>query len=143
MLINLIFFDILHIKRSSPSLVLEPFLRLSEYFGDHDIKDNATKSFPGGHGFVMPYFAIFSMKFFPKRIFLVTWIVAIFFCLPRLMSGAHWITDIIFSTMLAYFCANIVICTPLYSMWVNALANRFRSFSSSYKKIIKACGISR
>ena len=142
-LVSSIFFDILHIKRDSPSLVLEPFFRLSEYFGDNNVKDCSAKSFPGGHGFAMPYIAIFSMKFVPKRISLVTWVVAIFFCLPRLMSGAHWATDIVFSIMFAYFCVNIVVCTPLYSIWVNGLANRFRSLPSFYKKIIKALDVSR
>lgn len=137
-LIDSIFFDILHIKRSSPSLVLEPFLRLSEYFADKSIKDSSRGSFPGGHGFAMPYFAIFSMKFAPRRIAIVTWIFAIFFCIPRLVSGAHWITGVIFAIMLAYFCANVVVCTPLYSIWVNDLTSIWSKVSSFYKKITKA-----
>ena len=136
-LIDSLFFDILMVKRSSPSLVLDPFLRLSEYFGDQHIKDHSIKSFPGGHGFAMPYFAIFSMKFVSRRISIVTWIVSIFFCMPRLMSGAHWATDIIFSVMLAYFFANVVTATPLYSIWANYILKFLDRAVYLYKKVTK------
>lgn len=119
LLINFVFHDLTNTERFSPSLVLKPFLRLSEYFNDSDIKDLSKRSFPGGHGFAMFYWIFFSSKFVPKKIFIPTVFVGIFLCVPRFMSGAHWISDIAFAGMLAYAYVGTMIWTPLYSTSVN------------------------
>ena len=45
-----------------------------------------------------------------------------FFCIPRIMSGAHWVTDVLFAGMLAFFYVNTITATPLYSICVNFIA---------------------
>lgn len=133
-LINFIFHDLMTTDRFSPSLIIKPFLRLSEYFNDPDIKDMSKRSFPSGHGFAMFYWIFFTAKFAPRRIFIPTVIIGIFLCAPRFMSGAHWISDIVFSGMLAYAYAGTMIWTPLYSTSVNYIIKSLQLLIALYKK---------
>lgn len=92
---------LMHIKRNSPSLVLTPFVKLSEVLQDPNIKDASKYSFLGGHAFAMIYWASFSCFCAPKRIAILGMFVAILLCLPRLFSGAHWFSDVLFAAILA------------------------------------------
>ncbi len=134
-LINFIFHDLMTTDRFSPSLVLKPFLKLSEYFNDSDIKDLSKRSFPGGHGFAMFYWIFFSSKFVPRKIFIPTIIVGVFLCIPRFMSGAHWISDIIFAAMLAYAYVGTMIWTPLYSYSLNHIIKLLQQVQTFYKRL--------
>ncbi len=82
-------------QRISPSLELKPAHRLSLLIPDIKAKDSSGNSFPGDHGMVLSlwtgYFFIYAGK---TRGFLVL-IIAILFTMPRVVSGAHWLTDII------------------------------------------------
>ncbi len=98
------FHDFLILARHSPSLVLEPSLRLSVQLQDPNIKDISRHCFPGGHAFALLYWALFSLMLSPKRIGIFGLIFALFLCLPRLFSGAHWMSDIVFSGLLAFAC---------------------------------------
>lgn len=132
--VHAVFFDGLLLYRNSPSLSLEPFLRLSEYLENGGVKDASHRSFPGGHGFAMFYWAFFFTRFIPRRLALVTWAVAIFFCLPRIMSGAHWASDIIFAGMLAYFIVNAMCSTPLYGICMRYVSSFIQTLVFNYKK---------
>ena len=89
------------IKRLSPSLVLKPVIKLSQVLQNPAIKDTSTSSFPSGHAFAMIYWGSFNLIVAPRYIGLFGIIFASFFCLPRLFSGAHWFSDILFSVVLA------------------------------------------
>jgi membrane-associated phospholipid phosphatase len=84
-------------QRPSASLVVEGAARLTELFPDWeerwDMKDSATRSFPGDHASVLLIWAMF-MSFFARnwRLLLV-WSMAVIFMLPRLVAGAHWGSD--------------------------------------------------
>ncbi|HZX17565.1 MAG TPA: phosphatase PAP2 family protein [Pseudomonas sp.] len=84
-------------QRQSPSLVVEGTARLTELFPDWEerwnMKDSATRSFPGDHASVLLIWAMF-MSFFARnwRLLLV-WSMAVIFMLPRLVAGAHWASD--------------------------------------------------
>ncbi|HEX5843643.1 MAG TPA: phosphatase PAP2 family protein [Pseudomonas sp.] len=84
-------------QRPSASLVVEGAARLTELFpsGEErwDMKDSATRSFPGDHASVLLIWAMF-MSFFARnwRLLLV-WTMALIFMLPRLVAGAHWGSD--------------------------------------------------
>jgi membrane-associated phospholipid phosphatase len=83
-------------QRPSASLVVEGAARLTELFPTWeerwDMKDSATRSFPGDHASVLLW-AMF-MSFFARnwRLLLV-WSMAVVFMLPRLVAGAHWGSD--------------------------------------------------
>ncbi|WP_445938770.1 phosphatase PAP2 family protein [Pseudomonas sp.] len=84
-------------QRPSASLVVEGAARLTELFPTWeerwDLKDSATRSFPGDHASVLLIWAMF-MSFFARnwRLLLV-WSMAAIFMLPRLVAGAHWGSD--------------------------------------------------
>lgn len=84
-------------QRPSASLVVEGAARLTELFPTWeerwDMKDSATRSFPGDHASVLLIWAMF-MSFFARnwRLLLV-WTMAVIFMLPRLVAGAHWGSD--------------------------------------------------
>lgn len=84
-------------QRPSASLVVEGAARLTELFPSWeerwDMKDSASRSFPGDHASVLLIWAMF-MSFFARnwRLLLV-WTMAVIFMLPRLVAGAHWVSD--------------------------------------------------
>ena len=98
------FHDFLKLARYSPSLVLTPSIRLSAVLQDPNIKDASQNCFPGGHAFALLYWALFSLYLSPRRIGVLGLIFVLFLCLPRLFSGAHWMSDKVFSALLALAC---------------------------------------
>ena len=84
-------------QRPSASLVVEGAARLTELFPGWeerwDMKDSASRSFPGDHASVLLLWAMF-MTFFARtwRLLLV-WAMAMLFTMPRLVAGAHWGSD--------------------------------------------------
>lgn len=84
-------------QRPSASLVVEGSARLTEMFPAWeerwDLKDSASRSFPGDHASVLLIWAYF-MSFFARgwRLALV-WSIAVIGMLPRLVAGAHWGSD--------------------------------------------------
>lgn len=72
----------------------ESVLRVSELSG-WPAKDWSSSSFPGDHGMFLIIFSFFMFRYFGMRAFLKSLAVIIVFSLPRIMSGAHWVTDIL------------------------------------------------
>ncbi|MES1927060.1 phosphatase PAP2 family protein [Salinisphaera sp. T31B1] len=101
------------ISRDSPSLVLEPFTRLSEQV-DFAVKDHSPKSFPGDHATVVAVFTFLLWFFAGPRYGLVSALLAALLVLPRLVSGAHWTTDVVVGGVgTALVTVPMVIFTPL------------------------------
>lgn len=98
-LINrLLYKDLLSLRRSSPALVIENCFRLSEALPWLEIKDVTTKSFPGDHATSALLFAITYAFFAGKKWGTAAIFYAIFLCLPRLIAGAHWLSDLVIGT---------------------------------------------
>jgi len=70
-----------------------PIFRASELTG-WPCKDLASSSFPGDHGMFLLIFVSFSLRYLGRRSFLAALAVFFVFSLPRIMSGAHWFTDV-------------------------------------------------
>ncbi len=62
-------------------------------------KDWSSTSFPGDHGMVLILFSLYMFRYLKKRAFLAAVAVIVLFSLPRIMSGAHWITDLLVGSM--------------------------------------------
>ena len=73
--------------------IKEPVNFVSRMTGWH-VKDRSVTSFPGDHGMMLLIFTSFMGKYFGKKAFLSGLQVFLVFSLPRIMSGAHWFTDI-------------------------------------------------
>ncbi len=104
----------LHVTRDSPSLVLQPVLKLSTLLNNSNIKDTSTHSFPGGHAFALVYWASFTRLCAPKKIATLGISISLILCLARLFSGAHWFSDVLFSSLLALVWLGWTLQAPIY-----------------------------
>lgn len=87
------FCDWIDLQVIGPSLVLSPVVRLSELFPSIPLKDASTSSFPGDHATVL--FAWAGFVLMGSRGW-KSWLAAgipLVLVLPRLFSGAHWLSD--------------------------------------------------
>ncbi len=71
-----------------------PVLRVSELTG-WPAKDWSSTSFPGDHGMMLLIFTFYMLRYFGKKAFAASLLVVVIFSMPRIMSGAHWLTDVV------------------------------------------------
>jgi membrane-associated phospholipid phosphatase len=104
------------LPRLSPSLVVEDCVRLSKEIPWMKIKDSSSKSFPGDHGTTAVLFAASFFYLARKRLGLFACLYAAFLCMPRLIAGAHWLSDILVgSGCIALLFLSTAFCTPLFT----------------------------
>ena len=90
----------LGVSRLSPSLVLDNPVLLSEIFNNKLIKDSSLCCFPSGHALALTYWLCFSVLYMPKSMKFIISLIILFLLFPRVVSGAHWISDVVFSALL-------------------------------------------
>ena len=113
---------LLDFDRQSPSLILEPVYRLSELAAWTKPKDASGNSFPGDHSTVMVFWTGFLIYFAGWRIGMASFIVALLFVLPRMVSGAHWATDVIVGAgTIAFLGLSFGLGSPLVGKIINKL----------------------
>lgn len=83
----------LPIERPSATAQFPEALRLSQLVPEIPTKDFSSDSFPGDHGLVLLICAGYALAYLPMRYGLLALLFMVLFTLPRLMSGAHWVTD--------------------------------------------------
>jgi membrane-associated phospholipid phosphatase len=101
---------------------------------DIPTKDFSSDSFPGDHGLVLLLCAGFAMIYLPLPHGLLALMFMVLFTLPRLMSGAHWVTDeIVGALSLGLIALSWLFATPLHQVilgWfqrqVDRLFNRIK-----------------
>lgn len=111
---HFIFRDVLAMQRLSPSLVLTPKVILSEVLNIPTLKVASDNCFPAGHALVAIYWAKFSSAYAKVWVQKIIIIATILLILPRLFSGAHWLSDIVFTIFYALICYEIAINTKLF-----------------------------
>ena len=86
-----------HWRRASPSLVISDAVRLTTLFPDWEanwyLKDSSEKCFPGDHASVLLIWAMLASGFARGWKLILVWAITLFFMLPRLVAGAHWLSD--------------------------------------------------
>jgi len=83
------------LPRRSATYVFENTIRLDQIFPDINSKITSKDSFPGDHATVMIFFAIF-ISYYAGRIYGgLCFLLALIFIMPRLIGGAHWLSDIL------------------------------------------------
>lgn len=87
------FDSLIPIHHASPTYAFEGANRLTQ-LTDIVTKDASRDSFPGDHGMMLMIFAAFIARYFGRRAFAAAVVLVVVFSLPRIMSGAHWFTDI-------------------------------------------------
>lgn len=81
------------VVRPSPTLTFEHIHRVRDLL-PVSTKDASGDSFPGDHGMMLLIFAGFMLRYFGRRAFAMALVIVVVFSLPRMMSGAHWFTDV-------------------------------------------------
>ena len=117
---KLLITKIFHIYRESPTLVLGQGESLAKAFPFLNNKDASVQSFPGDHAtrIFLVSFLMFSQC--RKEIAWTGFLSGLIFVLPRLFSGAHWLTDIIFGALvIATLVWTFSIHTPMRKAFVN------------------------
>jgi len=122
--INQLAQGLMPVKRSSPSLYFPNIHRVSELL-NISTKDASKDSFPGDHGMMLLIFASFMLRYFGKKAFAVALIIVVVFAFPRVMIGAHWLTDIVVGSLSAVLIGvPWVLMTPLSDRLI-ALFDRY------------------
>ena len=100
------------ISHPSPTLFFEDANRLTA-LTDIGTKDAARNSFPGDHGMMLMIFAAFMARYCGARAFAVAALLVVVFSMPRLMSGAHWFSDV-YAGSLSFVCilCSVLLLTP-------------------------------
>lgn len=83
------------ISRHSPSLMYEGAIRLSTKINWLYIKDHSRTCFPADHGTTAVLFVTTVFFLMGRRIGFLALLYGIIFCLPRLVVGAHYLSDIL------------------------------------------------
>jgi membrane-associated phospholipid phosphatase len=86
--------DYNHLNRASPTMLIGEAVRLSSIYPDFGLKDYSGDSFPGDHAAVLFTWLGYCLFFVRNK--WTPWIlfVVVLFVMPRLMAGAHWMSDI-------------------------------------------------
>lgn len=113
--------------RASPSLVLEPAHRISEMVTWMETKDSSLQSFPGGRGVLTILLSICLVYCFGLRAIWWGLVLVMLAVLPRIVSGAHWLTDVTVGPLIfALPPLALVFATPLHSRLVDMKAALLR-----------------
>lgn len=116
-----------HIPRNSPTLYFPESTRLSEKITWFFVKDYSRCSFPADHGTTACLFVGVIHTLMGARAGLFATLYSLFFIAPRLIVGAHWLSDILVgSASIAILTLALGYCTPLS-----------HTFAKHFSKIIR------
>ncbi|WP_245948140.1 phosphatase PAP2 family protein [Billgrantia montanilacus] len=97
----------------SPTLVYENVNLITEMV-DFWSKDRSGSSFPGDHGVNLLLFTAFMWRFAGLKLMLVSALFAVLLSAPRILSGAHWFSDVYFAAIaINLLVAPWILLTPL------------------------------
>lgn len=140
-----IFLQKIQFARESPSLVLENTIMLSQAVPWVKVKDIARSCFPGDHAEILLQWTFFVSFFCGLRYGLFAIGCAIFFIIPRMIAGAHWLSDaLVGSVSIALILVAWATATPFFDLCMNfftkcidALLKRFPFFYFDFMKPLK------
>lgn len=117
--------DILHVRRHSPTYLLDESVILSKFISWMSVKVDSSKSFPGDHATTALMITLSYAYLVRGRLALLALAYGFFLCLPRLAVGAHWVSDIaVGSGSIVLFALSWVFFTPFFS-WLTSRVERF------------------
>ena len=111
-------------ERLSPTLAVDGAVRLSELVPWADLKDASGDSFPGDHAIALWVFSGMTWFYAGRRYGILAVAGAFLFILPRIMSGAHWFSDVaVGSTFVSLFSLSLALATPMHALVLRAGLN--------------------
>ncbi|NGX37160.1 MAG: Lipid A 1-diphosphate synthase [Chlamydiae bacterium] len=127
--------DCLHLRRHSPTLQLDNAVYLSDYLTWISVKVDSNKSFPGDHATTALMFACSYAYFVRGRLALLALLYGAFLCLPRLIVGAHWLSDLVVgSGCIVLFSLTWAFLTPFADRCIARIEKGFRHFLPQFLK---------
>ena len=130
---RMLFRENLSIPRLSPTLVVDNSVRLSEEIPWMSIKDDSSKSFPGDHGTTALLFAASFTYLAGWRLGILASLYAAFLCMPRLITGAHWLSDVIVgSGTITIVFLSWAFCTPMFARFTDRCEQLFTWIGKLY-----------
>lgn len=121
----------LPVQHASPTLYFDGINRVSELTG-FPTKDSSSDSFPGDHGMMLMVFSAFMLRYFGGKAFAISLLITVVFSLPRVMIGAHWLTDIIVGSLsIVLVGLSWWLLTPASDLLIEAIERRLPSQTSS------------
>ena len=129
-----LFHRLIQFSRKSPTLIYEGAFRLSHAIGSILVKDHSSTSFPSDHATTALLFATIIYHLVGYRLkSLLAIFYALFLCLPRLIAGAHWISDVLIGSLsIALVISSSVFATPFADYCIRGLQNLL--FKQGFKK---------
>ncbi len=122
-----LFPEFLHCKRKSPTALDPTSFRLSSVIHWIKVKDLSYESFPGDHGTFILSFAFIAFHLIGRKAGYYAILYSVFFCLPRLITGAHWFTDIFLGSLsIATILTSLLFGTPCARVCIQRI-DRFLS----------------
>lgn len=114
---------VLPIDHPSPTRYFSDAFLASEHVS-FSTKDNSSDSFPSDHGMFLMVFAAYMLRYFGRSTLKFTLPIVILFSLPRIMIGAHWLTDIyVGSLFMVCFVLSIFLMTRLSDICVDKITS--------------------
>lgn len=133
--INFILFSrVIIIDRQSPSLLLTPFISLTEIFSNQLVKTVSYSSFPGDHAFVTSCWAMLTWSYAPNKIRALILLIALIIIPARVVGGAHWFSDIMFSISFAYLITSYLTYTKAWAFCTNFVIKILSRYGPFAKK---------
>lgn len=111
-------------KRPSASLALVPVYYLNDLVPWVEAKDRSYNSFPSDHGTIALMLVGLLWKLGGKRYGITMLAIATIAVLPRLVGGAHWLTDVLVGALtFSIVSCSVLLFTPIHG-WIIAVLNR-------------------
>ncbi len=105
--------------RDSPTLLFEGTFRLSEVAPWLKIKDSSRWCYPSDHAFIVLEWVGFITVYAGMRLGLLAFVTSLLFILPRLVAGAHWLSDILVGSVpIALVFLSVACFTPIYPFFM-------------------------
>ena len=92
-----------------------------------DAKDWSKSCFPGDHGMCLIIFCVYMLRYFDLKSFLAGFVITVLFSMPRVMSGAHWVSDIaVGAVAVNLIVLSWMLLTPLSDFIISTLMKLMR-----------------
>lgn len=128
--------DYLKLRRASPTLILSDSVYLADFISWIRVKTDSSKSFPSDHATTALMFACSYAYFVRGWLGFLALVYGAFLCLPRLIVGAHWPSDIIVgSGCIVIFALSWVFCTPFANRCIDFIHQKLQKFLSNKTSI--------
>jgi len=121
------------IQRASPTIHFPDSAKITELVS-FSTKDSSSDSFPGDHGIGLMIFAGFAFYYLSTSYGIVVSFLAVFFTFPRVMVGAHWVSDeLVGAISFGLIALSIVFYTPLHSIVLSKIESIVESIINRIK----------